>query len=183
MYRGPKAPPSFFSFNFIFGSMLSLYITLFLISRIHILHEAYVAGHQLREDEAWLLQQCDLHEFYHNMKAHSSLCDEVKQKHNSIVFLDALQHVVNNTYLCGYQSCSSLLSTLMDWILGRGALILVYIALIFIVILTVFVPVWRRFINSQADHRMHQLYHKPFGDQHYIQNHGPPHIYKALNDI
>ena len=183
MYRGPKPPPSFFSPSFIMGSMMSLYATLFLVSRIHMLHEAYVAGHQLRQDENWLLEQCDLHEFYHNMKQHSSLCDEVKAKHNSIIFLDALQHVVNNTYLCGYQPCSTLLSALIDWVMGRGAIITVYIAIFMLIMPTLFVPVWRRFINTQADHRMHQLYHRPFGDQHYIQNHDPPHIYQAIGDI
>lgn len=147
------------------------------------LHHAYAAGHQLREDESWLLEQCDLHEFYHNMKQHSSLCDEVKAKHNSIIFLDALQHVVNNTYLCGYQTCTSLLTALLDWAMGRGAMITIWAAGILLVFPTLFVPIWRRFINSQADHRMHQLYHRPFGDMHYIQNHDPPHIYKALGDI
>lgn len=183
MYRGPSPPPSFFSPTFVLGSMMSLYATLFLVSRIHMLHHAYAAGHQLREDESWLLEQCDLHEFYHNMKQHSSLCDEVKAKHNSIIFLDALQHVVNNTYLCGYQTCTSLLTALLDWAMGRGAMITIWAAGILLVFPTLFVPIWRRFINSQADHRMHQLYHRPFGDMHYVQSHDPPHIYKALGDI
>lgn len=183
MYRGPRPPPSLFSPSFIVGSMLSLYATLFMVSRIHILHDAYSRANQLREDETWLLEQCKLHEFYHNMKQHSGLCDEVQAKHNSILILDALQHVVNNTYLCGYQPCSALISSMIDWAMGRGAMIMIWVAGIMLVLPTLFVPVWRKFINLQADHRMHQLYHQPFGDQHYIQNHEPPHIYRALGDI
>ena len=180
MYRPLRPPPSCCSLQFVLGSFVSMYAMMFMVSRIHILHEAYAAGIQLRDDESWLLQQCESHDFYHNMKQHSGLCDEVKAKHNSIVFLDALQHVVNNTYLCGYEPCSTFVTTLIDWALGRGAMITIWAAAMMLVLPTLFVPIWRRFLNTQADHRMHQLYHKPYGETHYIQNHEPPHIYRAL---
>jgi len=181
MYRSAAPAPSMFAPQFVFGCMLSLYVTLFIVSRIHLLHEAYVAGHQSRDDEAWLLQQCEQHEFYHNMKQHSGLCDEIKTKHNSIIFLDALQHVVNNTYLCGYSPCSSVVTALVDYAMGRGAMITLWAAGVMLVMPTFFVPFWRRFINAQADHRMNQLYHRPYGDQHYLERHDPPHImYKTL---
>ena len=180
MYRPPRAPPSVCSLQCLVALMLGLYVVLFVVSRVHILHEAYAAGVQSRDDESWLLQQCEKHEFYHNMKQHSGLCDEVKSKHNSILFLDALQHVVNNTYMCGYEPCSVFVTSVIDWALGRGAMITLWAAGIMLVLPTLFVPVWRRFLNTQADYRMHQLYHKPYGEQHYIQSHEPPHIYRAL---
>ena len=123
MYRPPRAPPSICSLQCLVALMLGLYVVLFVVSRVHILHEAYAAGVQSRDDESWLLQQCEKHEFYHNMKQHSGLCDEVKSKHNSILFLDALQHVVNNTYMCGYEPCSVFVTSVIDWALGRGAMI------------------------------------------------------------
>ena len=86
MYRPPRPPPSCCSVQFVLGAFVSMYAMMFMVSRIHILHEAYAAGIQLRDDESWLLQQCESHDFYHNMKQHSGLCDEVKAKHNSIVF-------------------------------------------------------------------------------------------------
>ena len=43
--------------------VLGLWLLLFVLSRIHLLHLSYSAQSQKREDERWLLQQCDIHEF------------------------------------------------------------------------------------------------------------------------
>jgi len=90
-------------------SLLGLWLLFFVLSHGHMLHISHSALSQQRDDERWLLQQCVTDEFYHNMKQHSSLCDDLSTLSRSSVLLAAVQHVVNHTYLCGYTPCHELL--------------------------------------------------------------------------
>lgn len=149
--------------------MIFIYALLFLASRIHILHESYAHISQLRSDEEWLATSCKNPEFYSNLKSHSSLCDEVAEKHRSVIFLTALETVIEKTHLCGYTACSTLLLNLADWMLGRGAVLCTFL-LVLVALLPVCVfPIWRNFINARADLRMKRMYNAPFGNIHYNQ--------------
>ena len=89
--------------------LLSVWLLMFVVSRVHMLHLSHSALTQQREDEHWLLRQCASDEFYHNMKQHSSLCDDLSALSRSSVLLSAVQHVIDHTYLCGYTPCHELL--------------------------------------------------------------------------
>jgi uncharacterized membrane protein len=52
-----------------------LWIGMFMVSRLYMLHASYIQLESERENDRWLVEQCKLHEFYHNIKHHSSLCD------------------------------------------------------------------------------------------------------------
>ena len=99
---------------------VTLWIGMFLVSRLHMLHASYSVLENERENDIWLVEQCKLHEFYHNMKHHSSLCDSVQKKQGEILLLLAMQRVIDETYLCGYESCGTLLMKVGDYMLGRG---------------------------------------------------------------
>lgn len=149
--------------------MIAIYALLFVASRIHILHESYAHLSQVRSDEEWLATSCKNPEFYSNLKSHSSLCDEVAEKHRSVMFLMALEKVIDKTHLCGYSDCSTLLSHLADWVLGRGAILCAFLLILFALLPVCVFPIWRNFINARADLRMKRMYNAPFGSIHYNQ--------------
>ena len=158
------------SLQFMFGMCVCGWFLMFLVSRLHILHHAYTQEVQMRDDESWLVQQCGTDEFYHNMKQHSALCDEVQNKKKSILILNALQHMVANTYLCGYEPCGNLLTAMLDWCMTRGMVITAFIAVMILILPTVFLPLFRSYLNSMADQRISQLYHTPYGLDNYARN-------------
>lgn len=148
-----------------------LWIAMFMVSRLHMLHASYSLLENERENDQWLVEQCKLHEFYHNMKHHSSLCDSVQKKQAEILLLQAMQRVIDETYLCGYESCGVLLMKVGDYMLGRGLVLTACLVLAVIFLPTLLLPMFRRKLNVMADQRMQELYNRPFGDNHYIQTH------------
>jgi len=151
--------------------LLSVWLLMFVLSRVHMLHLSYTSLSVQREDERWLLQQCSTHEFYHNMKQHSSLCDDLSTLSRSSVLLSAVQHVLDHTYLCGYTPCHELLDASLSWLLGKGLAVTAVVALIVLLFPTLFVPIFRSNMNQLADRRMHQLYNAPYGTNHYGASH------------
>ena len=61
----------------------------FITTRVYSLHEAYIEELGRRNDEKWLLAQCQYPEFYSNLRQHSDLCTEVGCP-NLIVALDRI---------------------------------------------------------------------------------------------
>ena len=92
----------------------SLWLLMFVLSRVHMLHLSFTALKQQREDESWLLGQCTTDEFYHNMKQHLSLCDDLAVTSRSSLLLNAVQHLVDNSYT----PCHVLLDATLAWFLG-----------------------------------------------------------------
>lgn len=148
-----------------------LWIFMFLLSRLHMLHASYSLLENERDNDTWLVEQCKLHEFYHNMKHHSSLCDSVQKKQGEILLLQAMQRVIDETYLCGYESCGSLLMKVGDYMLGRGLVLTTCLVLAIVLLPTLLLPLFRRKLNVMADIRMQELYNRPFGDSHYLTTH------------
>ena len=105
------------------------------------------------------------------MKQHSALCDELSGKSKNVAVFDAMQHVVDHTYLCGYTPCYLMLEAVSAWMLGRGFFLTLAIAALVLFSPSLFMPIWRRNMNHMADRRMHQLYHTPYGTPHYQYSH------------
>jgi hypothetical protein len=150
------------------------WLAMFIVSRIHIWHEVYSKFKAERDNDVWLVEQCKLHEFYHNMKHHSTLCDSVNHKQTQILLLLSLEQVIEQTYLCGYQSCGQLLVQLGDYLLGRGLILTGVLIVVVLFLPTLLLPLFRRHMNVMADHRMQQLYNRPYGDSHYLTTHPYP---------
>jgi len=151
--------------------LAALWLVMFVISRVHMLHLSFTSMKQQREDESWLLQQCASDTFYHNMKQHSSLCDDLAVTSRSSLLLNAVQHVLDNTFLCGYTPCHQLLDATLAWLFGKGLVVTGIIAVGVLLFPTLFVPVVRSNMNYLADRRMHQLYNAPYGAIHYGGTH------------
>ena len=130
--------------------IVSIWAVGFLLTRFHILHVSYTKLAQQRDDEEWLLKQCKHDEFYHNMKQHSQLCDQVSENAQSNLLLGALEHMVQSTYLCGYDPCLTVLDDMVTWATGRGFPVTatVLIGIVFFPAITL--PFWRRRENQMA---------------------------------
>lgn len=55
----------------------ALWLAAFVVTRTYALHMAYQAEVGRRNDERWLLRQCEDSDFYANLRQHSNLCTEV----------------------------------------------------------------------------------------------------------
>jgi hypothetical protein len=62
--------------NVLFSFWL-VWLCTFCISRIFLLHEAYISESNKQADERWLLEKCKEPEFYSNIRQHTDLCTEV----------------------------------------------------------------------------------------------------------
>ena len=140
---------------------------MFVMSRVYMLQSAYETHAQQRKDETWLLQQCENDEFYHNMRQHSQLCDTVSRNAQSILFMTALQSVLEQTYLCGYDPCETIIDRIATWLFGRGLPILLLVLLIVVLMPTLLLPMLRKQMNIMADQHMRELYNTPYGIGHY----------------
>jgi len=153
--------------------LCGLWMCGFLVSRVHMLHIQYHVITLQQAKEEWLLEKCTQVEFYDNMKHHSSVCDNVSVNTHKIPFLAALEHMVENTYLCGYSPCFDILDMVTGWMMGRGLLFTIALCLIIITAPAVLVPIFRRNMNVLADQRMKHLYNTPYGAPHYVTTHQP----------
>ena len=80
----------------------------FCISRVFLLHEAYIAESSKRIDERWLLEKCREPEFYSNIRQHTDLCTEVANNARGSLLLSALNSVAARTHACGSTPCLEL---------------------------------------------------------------------------
>lgn len=82
-----------------------MWVTTFVVSRIYLLHEAYIEEANKRSDERWLLKQCSNPEFYSNIRQHTDICTEVATNSKSSLLLKAVYKVASSTHICGKASC------------------------------------------------------------------------------
>ena len=143
--------------------------TAFILSRMHMMHRVYNDMSAEREDSAWLSEQCKFDEFYHNMKQHSTLCDDLSARRRDSIFLNAAEHVIENSYLCGFTSCSQTLEDIALWAMGRGVVATGLFLLMCMSLPSILLPCFRRWGNNMADTRMRALHHAPYGQETYMQ--------------
>ena len=69
---------------------------------------------------------------------------------------------------------------MLDWCMARGRVISAFIAVMILILPTVFPPLLRSYLNSMADQRISQLYHTPYGLDNYARNQisQPGHVYR-----
>lgn len=118
--------------NIIFGALvivLGMCVLGFVATRTHMFHGALMLRQQQAQNNVWLLQQCQSAEFYSNMKQHSTLCDDVVLAQADALWLHALRDVIDQTYLCGEEACIHRVEQGLQWVFGRGVLLLAALAL------------------------------------------------------
>lgn len=130
----------------------------FLVDRLNrYMHEL----HRLRKHrdaEQWLLTQCQDSHFYHHMAHHSSLCEEVELHRDENIHLEALNHVFQSTYLCGYQPCVEFVEGVLNWLFSHGFYSSVTVGTLLFLSPTLVVPLWRLLRSREARLRTYHLY-------------------------
>jgi hypothetical protein len=127
----------------------------FVVSRLFIFYEAYINFHSTLKDEEWLRIQCELPEFYSNMRQHSDLCNNVRHNAERSAVLIALNEVAGTAHLCGRQSCVDSLASLST---SAGWPVLVAIAVTVLLAPTVLVRVARSVVGGGGDARRAPMY-------------------------
>ena len=151
----------------------------FLVTRLQVFSEALNSEYQRRAQETWLRSECKKPEFYANMQLHADLCDKVEAHARGSPWLAALAHLFENTYLCGYSPCATLLDGALDWVAGHGVPFLVLFAAVALLLPTVLVPMYRQHLVLAANARAAARYNHPFGTTHYLAARAP---YPLLKD-
>ena len=141
-----------------------LWLIGFFLSRVYLFQSEYNSLRQRRENDLWLLRQCEHDEFYHNMKHHSELCDHLASERRDSLFLLALHRVAMETYLCGYEPCHVLIDGALTWALGRG-LVVSCLAVVMLVFMPMLVypharAYYFRARRAQARHALHDPYNR-----------------------
>ena len=147
---------------------LGLWVSGFLLTRVQLYYEALVVEQQRRKHEEWLMQQCKSPEFYANMKHHSALCDQVEAHARGSVHLVAAMQLIQNTYLCGYAPCGTVIDHALLWVTGHGLLFTGVLVALVLLTPTLLVPLYRQHVNCAAEKYIADRIHMPYGEQHYF---------------
>ena len=140
----------------------------FLVTRLQVFSEALNGEYQRLAQEEWLRRECKKPEFYANMQLHADLCDRVEAHARGNVWLSALAHLFENTYLCGYSPCAVVLDQVLDWVAGRGIPFLILFAVLALLLPSVLVPIYRQYVAHAADVHVSHRYGDPYGRGHMI---------------
>ena len=152
---------------------LALWLCGFVLTRVQLYAQALVVEQQRRKHEEWLMQQCTSPEFYANMKHHSALCDEVEAHARGSVHLVAAIQLIQNTYLCGYAPCGTVVDHALAWITGHGLLFTSALLALVLLTPTFFVPLYRQHVNCAAEKYIADRLHMPYGEEHYFHRRLP----------
>lgn len=139
----------------------------FVVTRLQMFSEALNGEMQRRAQEKWLRTECARPDFYANLQLHADLCDKVEANARGNVWLIALAHLFENTYLCGYSPCAQLLDNLLDWIAAHGIPFLLIFAVLALLLPTVLVPLYRQYSMHTADEYVSRRYSTAFGNNTY----------------
>ncbi len=157
------------------GLALLISAGFFSVTRLHMLHSAITRLRAERQNEAWLLEQCKRDDFYHNLKQHSTLCDDVNARADDALLLHAVREVIENTYICNFETCVVVLDSIADFCARYLFYLCVITVLLLVLAPTMFLPVWRRIMNRHSDAKTRQLYNCPYGELHYVGSHDSGH--------
>lgn len=150
--------------------MVMFWVCAFVFTRLYLFYTEYIQAVTKRENEEWLRVKCNDPDFFHKMKEHSDICLEVEQNARRSCVLQALNAVVNATYLCGFQSCQDMMAQWMGWAMGMGMPVVLGVAVLLLLLPTLVYPFMRMYLDRMADKRIMSLYNTPYGLPHYIDS-------------
>lgn len=116
-----------------FTSYLATFSTLLwmltlLCDRLYSLHTIYRDEVSRLADEAWLRSNCQDPVFFTNLRGHTDICSQVERNARRNLALFAVRQVMQDTTLCGAQSCGEQLAGLVTWFMALSAPLMVLIA-------------------------------------------------------
>lgn len=88
-----------------------IWVSTMVISRVYIFHQSYYSHLNRLDNEKYLVNKCKDPEFYSNIRQHTGICEEVTLNAKSSPFLNALNTMAINTYVCGTLPCSDIIQS------------------------------------------------------------------------
>ena len=127
---GTLVKPVIRSISYLASASTVLWIVTLCCDRILALHTVYNAELARLRDEAWLRERCSEPEFFRHLHSHTSICAEVAHRAMRNVFLYSVNHVMQETYVCGRTSCTDQAVAVAMWFtrLSLPVMLLVVIA-------------------------------------------------------
>jgi len=167
--RKHKASVLYWACSFVPTCAIVLSLVGFVVTRLQLFSAALNGEYQRRAQEQWLRTECARPDFYANLQLHADLCDKVEANARGNVWLIALAHLAENTYLCGYEPCAQILDHVLDWIASHGIPFLLLFAFVALLLPTVLVPMYRQNRSHCADEYVSHRYATPFDNsRHYF---------------
>ena len=141
--------------------LIAVMLLAFLITRMHMFQHAYTQKSQEYNNNEWLVSQCSRDDFYHNMKHHSNICEDVTTSIMENIWLHSADYVVRNSYLCGHSSCLYVLERLMEWLMGSGFVLTVILLICVLCVPTLLLPLVRVRTSTMLDYHAHARLESP----------------------
>jgi hypothetical protein len=140
-----------------------VFTLLIVLNFIYTLHTELTTARQRLMDDQWLLARCGEPDFYMRLKQHTDLCEGVEANARRSILLHSFTAALSSAQLCGFDSCVNIANTVVDTLL-RGGLITVSIAIAILFILpTLFIILYRRFVDNIAENHLKHKYNMPYG--------------------
>ena len=158
--------------------------SLIVLNFVYTLHTELTTARQRLMDDQWLLEKCGEPDFYMRLKQHTDLCEGVEANARRSILLHSFTAALGSAQLCGFDSCVNIANAIVDVIL-RGGLITVSVAVaIMFVLPTLFIIMYRRFVDSVAETHLKHKYNMPYGlntslihchqDQAFVEGYNQP---------
>ena len=140
-----------------------VFTLLIVLNFIYTLHTELTTARQRLMDDQWLLARCGEPDFYIRLKQHTDLCEGVEANARRSILLHSFASALRTTQLCGFDSCTNIVTAFVDTIL-RGGIITIAIAIAIIITLPVVsLHMYRRFIDNVSEHHLRTKYNMPYG--------------------
>jgi hypothetical protein len=142
---------------------IAIFTLLVLCNFLYTLHSEHATARQRLKDDSWLLKQCGEPDFYIRLKQHTDLCEGVEANARRSILLHSFTSALRSTQLCGFDSCTNIVTALIDPII-KGGIITISIAIAIMFTLPVLLAMgYRKFIDSVSENHLRTKYNMPYG--------------------
>lgn len=114
-HMGTLIQPFIRSVSYLVSASTVLWVVTLFCDRLLSLHTVYNSEIARLKDEAWLRERCKEPEFFRHLHSHTTICAEVTQRALRNVLLYSVNHVMQETYVCGRVSCTDQAFALAAW--------------------------------------------------------------------
>ena len=131
--------------------LMLLFMCLIVINFLFALQTEHAAARQKLMDDKWLLEKCGQPDFYMKLKQHTDLCQDVEANARKNILLHSVTSALQNTKLCGFDTCGSIAQRVVDTLMRGGVFMLACIIMLLIAVPLMLVVLYRNFVEKLAE--------------------------------
>lgn len=151
-----------------------MYVVMFVFDRIYTLYKTAVELSASLQREETLRQKCTDPAFYMMLADHKYICDKVHENARRSVILEAIEIVMQSTYVCGYDRCEVILGNIVQWLVGLSFPVLLLIGALAVIMPCAFIHITRALSDvffTRNQHILYNPYHTDVEYGWYTNNH------------